>query len=157
MADNEFREIIRLGDKDIRGNVPMGHALTKPKGSSYMFANAVCKVLNLDIKKKCGEYTVKEVEKIEDVIRNPAKYNIPTWLMNRRRDRETGEDKHILSSDLDLTKQYDMQQNPRKFVDNPQNLPEEQVRSQLVGRKLNNGISKTTKKKVSIAKPSMAS
>ncbi|MBT4134864.1 30S ribosomal protein S13 [Candidatus Woesearchaeota archaeon] len=108
MADNEFREIIRLGDKDIRGNVPMGHALTKPKGSSYMFANAVCKVLNLDIKRKCGDYTVKEVEKIEDVIRNPAKYNIPTWLMNRRRDRETGEDKHILSSDLDLTKQFDI-------------------------------------------------
>ena len=108
MADNEFREIIRLGDKDIRGKVPMGHALTKPKGSSYMFANAVCKVLNLDIKKKCGDYTVKEVEKIEDVIRNPAKYNIPTWLMNRRRDRETGDDKHILSSDLDLTKQFDI-------------------------------------------------
>ena len=108
MADNEFREIIRLGDKDIRGNVPMSHALTKPKGSSYMFANAVCKVLNLDIKRKCGDYTVKEVEKIEDVIRNPAKYNIPTWLMNRRRDRETGEDKHILSSDLDLTKQFDI-------------------------------------------------
>jgi small subunit ribosomal protein S13 len=108
MADNEFREIIRLGDKDIRGNVPMGHALTKPKGSSYMFANAVCKVLDLDIKRKCGDYTVKEVEKIEDVIRNPAKYNIPTWLMNRRRDRETGEDKHILSSDLDLTKQFDI-------------------------------------------------
>lgn len=108
MADNEFREIIRLGDKDIRGNIPMGHALTKPKGSSYMFANAVCKVLNLDIKKKCGDYTVKEVEKIEDAIRNPAKYNIPTWLMNRRKDRETGEDKHILSSDLDLTKQFDI-------------------------------------------------
>ncbi len=108
MADNEFREIIRLGDKDIRGKVPMGHALTKPKGSSYMFANAVCKVLDLDITRKCGDYTVKEVEKIEDVIRNPAKYNIPTWLMNRRRDRETGEDKHILSSDLDLTKQFDI-------------------------------------------------
>ncbi len=108
MADNEFREIIRLGDKDIRGNIPMGHALTKPKGSSYMFANAVCKVLNLDTKKKCGDYTVKEVEKIEDAIRNPAKYNIPTWLMNRRKDRETGEDKHILSSDLDLTKQFDI-------------------------------------------------
>jgi small subunit ribosomal protein S13 len=108
MADNEFREIIRLGDKDIRGNVPIGHALTKPKGSSYMFANAVCKVLDLDIKRKCGDYTVKEVEKIEDVIRNPAKYNIPTWLMNRRRDRETGEDTHILSSDLELTKQFDI-------------------------------------------------
>ena len=37
-----------------------------------------------------------------------AKYNIPTWLMNRRKDRETGEDKHILSSDLDLTKQFDI-------------------------------------------------
>ena len=108
MANNEFREIIRLGDKDINGNIPIGHALTKPKGSSYMFANAVCKVLNLDTKKKCGAYPIQEIEKIEDAIRNPSKYNIPTWLMNRRKDRETGEDKHILSADLDLTKQFDI-------------------------------------------------
>lgn len=108
MADNEFREIIRLGDKDISGKIPMKHALTKPKGSSFMFANAICKVLNLNEGKKCGDYTIKEVEKIEDAIRNPAKYNIPTWLMNRRKDRESGEDKHLLSSDLDLTKQFDI-------------------------------------------------
>ena len=108
MAENEFRAIIRLGDKDIKGEVPMGHALTKPKGSSFMFANAICKVLNLDIKKQCGAYDLKEIEKIEDAIRNPSKYNIPTWLMNRRKDRETGEDKHLLSSDLDLTKQFDI-------------------------------------------------
>jgi len=28
--------------------------------------------------------------------------------MNRRKDRETGEHKHLLSSDLDLTKQFDI-------------------------------------------------
>jgi small subunit ribosomal protein S13 len=108
MTDESFREIIRLGDKDILGKVPMGHALTLPKGISFMLANAVCKVLNLDRKKRCGDYQIKEVEKIEDCIRNPAKYNIPSWLFNRRRDRDSGEDRHLLSADLDLRKQFDI-------------------------------------------------
>ena len=108
MADESFREIIRLGDKDIPGKVPIGHALTLPKGVSFMLANAVCNVLELDIKKRCGDYSPKEIEKIEDCIRNPAKYNIPSWLFNRRKDRESGEDKHLLSADLDLRKQFDI-------------------------------------------------
>jgi len=108
MAEESFREIIRLGDKDISGNVSMSHALTLPKGASFMLANAVCKVLNLDKKKRCGDYSPKEVEKIEDCLRNPAKYNIPAWLFNRRKDRETGENRHLLSSDLDLRKQFDI-------------------------------------------------
>ena len=108
MTDESFREIIRLGDKDILGKVPMGHALTLPKGMSFMLANAVCKVLNLDRKKQCGDYQIKEVEKIEDCIRNPAKYNIPSWLFNRRRDRDSGEDEHLLSADLDLRQQFDI-------------------------------------------------
>ena len=73
-----------------------------------MLANAVCKVLNLDRKKRCGDNQIKEVEKIEDCIRNPAKYNIPSWLFNRRRDRDSGEDRHLLSADLDLRKQFDI-------------------------------------------------
>ena len=108
MADESFREIIRLGDKDIPGKIPMGHALTLPKGMSFMLANAVCKVLDLDRKKRCGDYSVKEVEKIEECIRNPAKYKIPSWLFNRRKDRETGEDRHLLSAERDLRKQFDI-------------------------------------------------
>ena len=109
MADKaNYREIIRLGDKDISGKVPMGHALTLPKGSSFMTANAICYKLKLDRKMKCGDYTQDKINEIEDCLRNPQKYGIPTWLFNRRKDRSSGEDQHLLSSDLDLRKQFDI-------------------------------------------------
>jgi len=41
-----------------------------------------------------------EVEKIEDIITNPTSYGIPVWLLNRRKDLETGKDIHNLSTDL---------------------------------------------------------
>tara|TARA_Y100000034_G_C6906391_1_gene420786 strand:- start:1593 stop:2051 length:459 start_codon:yes stop_codon:yes gene_type:complete len=108
MAEVEFKEIIRLGDKDIPGKVPIAHALTLPKGSSFMMANAICQVLKLTRSKQCGEHSQKDIDQIEDCLRNPAKYNIPAWLFNRQRDRETGEDKHLLSADLQLANQFDI-------------------------------------------------
>ena len=105
----EFNEIVRLADKDIIGDVPIPHAITKVKGASFMYANAVCNVLKLNKKMKIGDLPPAEFEKLEDCLRNPAKYKIPEWLFNRRKDRDTGTNKHLLSSDLDLAKKFDIQ------------------------------------------------
>ncbi len=107
MVDN-FKGIIRLGDKDLNGNSPLGHALTLVKGSGFMFANAVCSVLKLDRSKKVGTLSSEEVGKIEDCLKNPAKYHIPSWLFNRQKDPETGEDKHFISGDLLLNQKFDI-------------------------------------------------
>lgn len=107
-AETELKGIVRIGDKDVPGHIPVGHALTKVKGSSFMFANAVSVVLKLDRKKKVGLLSDSESQKIEDCLRNPTKYGIPVWLLNRRTEPETGENKHLISSDLDLAKKFDI-------------------------------------------------
>lgn len=104
----EFREILRIANKDIKGNTPIGHAISQVKGASFMFANAVCKVLKINTLRKAGDFSEQEIEKIEDCLGNPAKYEIPSWLFNRRKDLETGKDKHIVSVDLDLQKEFDI-------------------------------------------------
>ncbi len=73
-----------------------------------MFANAVCAATNISKSKKTGELSDKEIEKLTQAITNPAKFNIPTWLLNRRKDYDTGIDKHILTSDIDFTKEFDI-------------------------------------------------
>ena len=107
-TEQEIKGIVRIGDKDVPGHVPVSHALTKVKGSSFMFANAVCVVLKLDRKKKVGALSNAESQKIEDCLRSPLKHGIPIWLLNRRSEPETGEDKHLISSDLDLSKKFDI-------------------------------------------------
>jgi small subunit ribosomal protein S13 len=104
----EFRAILRIADKDVKGEVPLFSAISRASGSGFMFSNAIISVLKLDKTRKVGTLSVAEIEKIEDVMRNPAKYKISSWLFNRRKDVETGEDKHLVSSDLELTKKFDI-------------------------------------------------
>jgi small subunit ribosomal protein S13 len=103
-----FRLLVRLGNVDIDGNKRLFCALNNVKGVSYSFANAVCAVSEIDKFRKVGELTEKEVDKLDDIIENPAKYNIPSWMFNRRKDYETGESRHLLAGDLDFAKSNDI-------------------------------------------------
>ncbi len=105
---HEFRAILRIANAEIKGEVPIAQALTKVKGCKFMFANAICQVLDLDRKRRAGDFSEQEIEKIEDCLGNPVKYNIPKWLFNRRKDLDTGVDKHIVSIDLDLRREFDV-------------------------------------------------
>ena len=104
----KVRYIVRLMNTDLDGNKPIYHALNKIHGISYSFANVICNVLDLDKSKKAGIISQEEIKNIEDVIKNPDKYNIPAWMFNRRKDVDTGKDMHIVTSELDLKKENDI-------------------------------------------------
>ena len=105
---NEVKQIVRIVNSDINGTTKLFFALTKIYGVSYNFSNAVCTYLNLDKLKPVGNLTEEEIKKIEDVVKNPLKHNFPTFMLNRRKDIETGEDKHLLGPDLKLRKDFDI-------------------------------------------------
>ena len=106
--DENFRHIVRVTNTDLKGEKQLHMALHKIKGISFMFSNFICHASKVDPKKKAGDLTEEEVSRLEDVIKNPAKYDCPTWLVNRRKDYETGEDKHLIGFDLDLAKEFDI-------------------------------------------------
>ena len=97
--------IVRILSKDIEGKMTLYSGLAKIKGVSWSFSNAICKVLKLDKKRKIGSLSDAEIKKITEFIKNPK---IPEYLLNRRKDFDTGEDKHLTSSDLELTKEFDI-------------------------------------------------
>ena len=47
-------------------------------------------------------------DEIEEILENPQKFNIPNWMLNRREDYETGENIHLIESDLDMTLRDDL-------------------------------------------------
>jgi small subunit ribosomal protein S13 len=51
-----------------------------------------------------------DVTKIEGIIKEPARYGLPAWLFNRRKDVETGKDEHLISADLVLRNKTDIDQ-----------------------------------------------
>ncbi len=97
--------IVRLLSSDIEGKMTVYSGLTKIKGVSWSFANAICKSLSLDKSKKIGALTEREIEKISEFIKNPK---TPQYLFNRRKDFETGKDTHLIGSDLDFAKEFDI-------------------------------------------------
>lgn len=109
MEDNkEFKQIVRMGGADIDGRKPVFHALRRIKGISYSFSNAICIVLSLDKKKRIGDLSDADLKKVEDVFTNPQKYDLPVWILNRRKDYDEGKDKHLVSTDLKLRKDFDI-------------------------------------------------
>ncbi len=103
----EKSKLVRLLDTDVPGDLALHRALKKVHGISFAMANAVCAAADVDKFKKVNELTAEELKKIETIARNPAG-KIPSWLLNRRADPETGEDKHIITSQLKLRKEFDI-------------------------------------------------
>ncbi len=104
--EQEYKErVIRILSKDIEGGMSIYVGLSKIKGISWALANALCKVLGIDKRRKIGSLTNEEIQKITEFAKNPK---IPNYLLNRRKDFETGEDKHLTGGDMELQKEVDI-------------------------------------------------
>ena len=97
--------LVRILSKDIPGGKKVYAGLTRIKGVSWSFANALCKKLGIDKNKKVQDLSKEEISRISEFIKNPK---LPGFLFNRRKDFDSGEDKHLHDSDLDLRKDFDI-------------------------------------------------
>jgi small subunit ribosomal protein S13 len=104
-AKPELRRIVRLASTDIDGNLSVERALRRIKGVGFMFARTTCIKTGVDRKGKIGLLDENELKNIERFIKAPE---APPWMLNRRKDIETGKDLHIVMSDLDLKKRDDI-------------------------------------------------
>ena len=106
----EFQHIIRFAGTDIKGTQPVTYALTSIKGVGIKLATAIVEKSGIDPKTRMGFLSNSEVEKIQDIATNPSKYGIPEWLLNRRKDLDTGKDIHMLGTDLIVQTKNDIDQ-----------------------------------------------
>jgi len=106
MVDKNFKYLVRIANADLDGNKAVYPALRKIKGVSFAFSNALCKISDVDPQKKVGHLSDDEIKRLEEILKNPSK--IPVWLFNRRRNYEDNIDKHLLSSTLKLTQEFDI-------------------------------------------------
>ncbi len=105
--EKDFKHLVRIANTDLDGNKPIFKALTKIKGIGFMFSNAICTIAQVEATKKAGILSEEEISRIESALKNPVG-KMPDWLLNRRRDYETGENKHLLTGDLTFTNENDI-------------------------------------------------
>ena len=109
MSTQEYRHIVRIVGNDIPGERKMVVGLTQIKGIGYNFATAILDTLKIDSNSNIGHLSEENVQAIEKLITNPIGGNFPVWFLNRRKDIETGNDLHLLTSDIPFTLRNDIE------------------------------------------------
>lgn len=109
----EFKHIIRVANTDLEGHKQVLFALRKIKGVDIMFGNMALSLAGIDKTKKAGDLLDAEAKRLNDIIINPLKFGAPEWMLNRRKDYETGEDMHLLMADLDFSRETDIKRMKR--------------------------------------------
>jgi small subunit ribosomal protein S13 len=104
----EFRHITRICETDLDGTLNVTHAISRIKGVGINMANAIVEKGGVNPKSRLGFLSEQELQKLENVIQDPMKYDLPNWIFNRRKDLDTGRDLHLTGSDLVLQTKTDI-------------------------------------------------
>jgi small subunit ribosomal protein S13 len=106
--EEEFKHMVRIARKDVDGNKTIVNAITDVRGVGKALSGALCSTMGFDQNQKIGTLPDAEIERLEEVVKNPQKCNLPEWMLNRRNDYETGENTHLIESDLAMRLRDDL-------------------------------------------------
>lgn len=105
---SEIRNMVRLMATDIEGRISVINALRKIRGVGFMFSHAVCTNTGVNPRAKIGALSDAELKSLEEAIKSQASEVFPAWLLNRRKDPETGNKMHITGTQIDLYRRDDI-------------------------------------------------
>lgn len=96
----EYRYILRIKGTDVPGTLKTVYGVARVKGVSLNLANAILKKAGINPNLRSGFLSETEIAKIEEIVEDPAKFGLPSWLLNTRKDSKTGKDTHLITSEL---------------------------------------------------------
>lgn len=96
--------IIRIAGRDVDGSLILERALNEVKGIGTTMAHAIVHVAEKQFgiagSSTIGSLSEAQLSQLEGVIKEPSTHGIPHYLLNRRKDFETGRDVHFVGNDL---------------------------------------------------------
>jgi small subunit ribosomal protein S13 len=109
---SEAINIVRIAGRDINGKYKIVDALRYIKGISSNLAGAIAllaeKKFGIAPSTPIGSLDEGAVEKLEEIIKEPGKFGVPRYMLNRRADIETGSDGNLAGTDLIVRTKQDM-------------------------------------------------
>ncbi len=104
----DFLYIVRIGGKDLDGERNVKNALADLKGIGDRLSMIIIKKLGLDPTKKIGDMKEPEIEKIKEYVESKYYEGLPDWVLNHRNEIISGEDMNLISNDLTIQLQEDL-------------------------------------------------
>ena len=99
--DDDFKYIVRIANTDINGEKKLVHGLTSIKGIGHHMGVLIANETGISRSVKFGDLTDAQIKKIQDTLDKILDI-APDWMLNHRKDYETGEDLHIIGSEIDM-------------------------------------------------------
>lgn len=101
VEDDGVVALVRLSGVVVDGHLTIPKALTKIKGVGRRLAESLLEKLDVDTKAKIGALSDDEIAALEKELEG-IKDIVPSWMLNRRKDLETGGDVHNIGPELDM-------------------------------------------------------
>jgi small subunit ribosomal protein S13 len=104
---DEIKHIVRIANTDLEGKKSVQYSLTGIKGINRRIARIISDRSDVDPTATIGYLEDEMIDSLKRTIEEIESI-LPTWMLNRRKDLLTGDDKHILATDILLTKREDI-------------------------------------------------
>jgi len=98
---DDFRYIVRIANTDIDGEKKLVRGLTSIRGIGMHMSALIAEETGINRDTKIGNLTDSQIEKIKEAL-GGIEENAPKWMLNHRKDYKTGEDLHLIGSDIDM-------------------------------------------------------
>lgn len=105
--EEDIRYFVRVGTTDLDGTESVETALLDLDGVGRRVAKAVAAEAGVDPLETLGKLDDDDVESVKEAAQNFDEVG-PSWMVNREKDRRTGEDMHIVGTDLEITREEDI-------------------------------------------------
>jgi small subunit ribosomal protein S13 len=94
----DFKYMVRIVDTDIDGNRPVIYAIQSIMGIGQRVAESIVYGQNFPPYEKIGNLSDEDIERLDSILREAHSY-VPSWMVNRRKDFDTGKDLHLVGTD----------------------------------------------------------
>lgn len=103
----DFRFLVRIQNTDLDGKKPVAVALAYVPGVGKRLAPLVARNAGVDPKGRMGDLSDAQISAVQEAIIGLTE-TLPAWMVNRRHDPESGEDQHLVGTEITIMLREDL-------------------------------------------------
>jgi small subunit ribosomal protein S13 len=107
VVEIDLRALVRVSGVVLDGNKKMYRILPDITGLGQATVNSMLAIMGIDRNTRLGSLDEAGIENLENSIRDVNKM-LPVWMLNRRKDYNTGEDMHLIGAELEFVEREDV-------------------------------------------------
>jgi small subunit ribosomal protein S13 len=108
----DFKFLVRISATDIDGTMPLYLGLPKVRGVGRRVSIKIVNKLGFDRYTRIGDMSDEDLDKVQAAVDNIHEV-LPSWMMNRQKDYDSGDDVHLVASEVQMARRDDINRNKK--------------------------------------------